>query len=114
MTALLETIKQAGVTVEVANGKLKARGPQDAVSRLLPVLKERKPELLRLLADNRPASVELELQPVLRWLVYIGETDREIIAEVLERCRVDSEAKRYFLLRALEVPPPAKAAKKQR
>ena len=38
------------------------------------------------------------------WLAHIEETDPDIIAELLDQCRADSEARRYFLQRAEEVP----------
>lgn len=40
------------------------------------------------------------------WLAHIEETDPEIIAEVLDKCRTDLEARAYFLHRAEEVPSP--------
>lgn len=41
------------------------------------------------------------------WLAHIEETLPEIIAEVLEQCRADPDALRYFLHRAEEVPKTA-------
>lgn len=38
------------------------------------------------------------------WLAHIGETDPDIIAEVLAQCSTDAEASRYFLQRAEELP----------
>jgi hypothetical protein len=38
------------------------------------------------------------------WLAHIGETDAEIIAHVLDRCRRDAEARDYFLLQAGKDP----------
>ncbi len=38
------------------------------------------------------------------WLDYIEEDDPEAIEEVIEKCRLDMEARRYFLGRAEEVP----------
>lgn len=40
------------------------------------------------------------------WLVYIKETDMNIIAHVLNQCGADVEARAYFLRRAEEVPRP--------
>ncbi|WP_456406042.1 hypothetical protein [Thiolapillus sp.] len=40
------------------------------------------------------------------WLAHIGETDPAIIAEVMDKCRDDLEARRYFLKRSEEVPKP--------
>ena len=46
-----------------------------------------------------------EEQRIRAWLDYIEEDDRDAIAEVLEKCRRDRDARRYFLERAEEVPP---------
>lgn len=40
------------------------------------------------------------------WLAHIKETDPDIIAEVLAKCRNDLEDRRYFLKRSEEVPKP--------
>ena len=45
-----------------------------------------------------------EEQRIRAWLDYIEEDDRDAIAEVLEKCRRDRDARRYFLERAEEVP----------
>ncbi len=37
------------------------------------------------------------------WLVHIEETVPDIITEVLDKCRADTEARRYFLQMAEEV-----------
>ncbi len=38
------------------------------------------------------------------WLAHIEETDKDIIAEVVDKYRNDLEARRYFLKRSEEVP----------
>lgn len=55
---------------------------------------------------REPASTELtidEESKIRAWLALIEETDSEIIAEVLEKCRSNIEARVYFLHRAEEV-----------
>lgn len=47
-----------------------------------------------------------EERAVRAWLAYIAEASVETIAEVLDHCRTDMEARAYFLQRAEEVPPP--------
>jgi hypothetical protein len=39
-------------------------------------------------------------QRIRTWLTEIGETDAELIAETLERCNLDREARQYYLARA--------------
>lgn len=58
---------------------------------------------------NRHASVAIALpedeeHAVRAWLTYIDERDELVIAEVLERCRTDVDARAYFLCRAEEIP----------
>ncbi len=43
---------------------------------------------------------------ILEWLAHIEETDPKIIEEVLDKCRDDLVARRYFLERWEEVPEP--------
>jgi len=40
------------------------------------------------------------------WLAHIEEIDPAIIAEVVDRCQRDGEARAYFLEQAKQVPPP--------
>lgn len=40
------------------------------------------------------------------WLAHIKETDQATIAEVVDECRNDWKARRYFLKRSEEVPEP--------
>lgn len=41
------------------------------------------------------------------WLTYIEETDEDIIADVLDQCRIDADAREYFIDRARETLQPA-------
>nr|VFJ59762.1 MAG: hypothetical protein BECKFW1821B_GA0114236_105017 [Candidatus Kentron sp. FW] len=47
---------------------------------------------------------KIEETAIRDWLAYIKETDPEIIAEIMDRCRSDPEARAYFLGRSGEVP----------
>ena len=40
------------------------------------------------------------------WLAHIEESDPAIIADLLEKCRTDADARSYFIGRAAEVPRP--------
>ena len=60
-------------------------------------------------AENPEPLPELssdEESSILVWLAHIDETDPTIIAEVVDKCRNDLEARRYFLKRSDEVPKP--------
>lgn len=60
-------------------------------------------------AKSQPpaAAMTREEETAIRaWLAHIEEADVDIIAEVLNQCRADVDARAYFLRRAEEVPQP--------
>jgi hypothetical protein len=59
---------------------------------------------------RKAGAVDGDLSRIREWCVRIGETDEEVIAEVLEKCRSDPEARRYYLCRATETEPRIHAA----
>ena len=57
--------------------------------------------------ETKTALMTAEEEKAIRaWLAHIEESDPEIIAEVLEKCKRDSGARAYFMWRAEEVPKP--------
>jgi|GEM_PF-2605469 len=61
----------------------------------------KQPESLPELSPEEESSIRA-------WLAHIEETDPAIIAEVLDKCRTNLEARRYFLKRSEEVPEPTR------
>jgi hypothetical protein len=62
-------------------------------------------EISKLAELAAPFDSEINIddhQKIINWLVLIGETDPEIIAETLDRCGSDLETLAYFLHRADE------------
>ncbi|WP_456412176.1 hypothetical protein [Thiolapillus sp.] len=59
-----------------------------------------KPEPLPELPPDEEANIRT-------WLAHIEETDSAIIAEVVDKCRIDLNVRRYFLKRSEEIPKPA-------
>lgn len=49
-----------------------------------------------------PAPSDADLVKIRGWLARIGEADRELVAETLDRCRADAEAFSYFMALAME------------
>ncbi len=47
---------------------------------------------------------KIDKPKILQWLWHIGETDQDIMDEIIERCRIKKDACQYFLKRAEEVP----------
>ncbi len=64
----------------------------------------------RIEPKREPTSTELSTDENTRiraWLSHIKETDPGIIAEILDKCRTDSDLCQYILQRTEEVPPTA-------
>jgi hypothetical protein len=58
-------------------------------------------------ADGQPVPLDQADEATIRaWLASVGEDDQTTITEVLEGCRRDAEARRYFIRRAKEAPQP--------
>ncbi len=45
-------------------------------------------------------------EKIASWLAHIGETDPATIAEVMEHCRTDKQARAYYVGRSAEVQQP--------
>ena len=52
-TAILQDLRQNGITFVFDGETLQAKGPQDKIQEFLPVIKENKPEILKALAERR-------------------------------------------------------------
>jgi hypothetical protein len=103
-------------------GTIKVTGNKAALERWLPVIRERKAEIIAALKVgagdtaragvtaaepfepvNTPPSAPLtpyEEKMIRRWLALIGETDPAMITAVIEQCLNDADAKAYYLERA--------------
>jgi len=88
-------------------GTIKASGDGVAVNRWLTLIREHKTGIVDVL-KNGPMTAEEE-KAIRAWLAHIEEIDPAIIAEVLDQCRSDADARQYFIRRAEEVPRPAAA-----
>ncbi len=100
-TELLHEITVAGCQARVEGGMLRLNGPRPLSSELMEQLRAHKPEILALLSAEEARIRE--------WLAGISETDPDMVKDTLDRCRTDSDTRRYFLERADEVPPPLTA-----
>ena len=97
---LSDLIKKGGLTGNMT--ATPATQPADKTVTVAPVATvavAEQPEPLPELSSDEESSI-------LAWLAHIEETDPAIIAEVVDKCRNDREARRYFLKRSEEVPEP--------
>lgn len=85
-----------GVMIRLTlQGGISLKGNPEAVSRWSAVLKTCKPEVVAYLTNEKT---------VLDWLYLIEEEDPAVIGEVLDRCRLDTDAVHYFMMRAKALP----------
>jgi hypothetical protein len=102
--ALIREAQADGVMIELSPaGTLKVAGRAEVVHRWLPRLCQHKTEIVEALKPSGPPEEPLSPEgeaAIRRWLDEIGETDREIIEDLIERCRRDFGAQDYFLRRA--------------
>jgi len=96
-------IKKGGLTVTMtatpATPATQEAGQPVTVAPVATVAVAEQLEPLAELSPNEESNIRA-------WLAHIDETDPAIIAEVVDKCRNDLEARRYFLKRSEEVPEP--------
>lgn len=108
---LIEQAVAEGVGLAIAQddiNTLKVLGNPQTVDRWLPILRDHKAAILKVLLATSAWSGDLTA--IRSWLAFIGENDPAIISEVLQRCEHDSEAHQYFLQRAAEEVWPSQVA----
>lgn len=102
--AIIEAARVDGVNLfSTEAGTIKATGEHASVRRWLPLIRKQKPQILAVLCEATPLTAKEEAK-IHTWLAHIEETDPDIIAEVLEKCRANTESRWYFLHRAEEIP----------
>jgi len=94
--ALLAEARAAGVDLHLTpDGRVVARGAPDAVAALLPALRARKPELLRLLATPAPTPTPPPLSDADAEALHEAREERAAIMEFdggLTRAEAEAEA----------------------
>jgi hypothetical protein len=104
--AIIRDAQADGVRLALsASGSIKASGDGAVVNRWLPAIRQHRDEIIEALrcAANDATMSDQDERRILAWLDHIGETDPPTIGEVVDRCRSDPEARRYFLERAEEI-----------
>ena len=104
--AIIREARADGVQLALsASGSIKATGDGVVVNRWLPTIRQHRDEIVEALqcaANDESAMTDQDERCILVWLDHIGESDPQTIGEVIDRCRSDPEAWRYFLARASE------------
>ena len=108
--AIIQKARTDGVILALSpSGSIKATGDQSQVDKWLPAIRNHKADIisaLREAANDPPALLSGKDEAcILDWLSRIGEADPVTIGEVIDRCRADDEARRYFIGRATEDRP---------
>jgi hypothetical protein len=100
LSALIKKGGLAGaMTATPATVATQEAGKPATVAPVATVAVAEKPEPLPELSPDEESNIRA-------WLAHIEETDLVPIAEVLDKCRNDLDARRYFLKRSEEVPGP--------
>jgi hypothetical protein len=95
---LIREAQTEGVAITISpEGGIILSGKRADREKWASILKPHRDEVIRLL--TAPLSPGEEAA-ILNWLAAIGEDDPSTIGEVIENCRRDAEARRYFLGRA--------------
>lgn len=90
MTAL-SRIESAGFSIVLAGDSLEITPASLLTQPQREFLKSHRAEII----------TELSIyQKIVSWMTFISETDPEIIAETIDRCKADPETLSYFLQRA--------------
>lgn len=99
---LIRDIRAQGICLELLpDGALRVRGDRGTISRLADTIRQHKPEIVAALsANDGPALPADEETRIRAWLAAIGETDPDVITEVINGCRRDADVRAYFLWRA--------------
>lgn len=108
-SVIIKEAQADGVRLTVSPiGTIKATGDGATIRRWLPAIRERKSEIVEALgAVAKPPALTAEGETAIRaWLAHIGETDTEVIADVIDQCQRDGQARAYFLRRERKIPPP--------
>ena len=104
--AIINEARADGVSLTISPaGTIKATGDSAAVSRWLPAIREQKAAIVESLkvgaGGTATAPMTADEEGAIRaWLALIEETDPAIIAEVIDQCQRDAEARDYFTRRA--------------
>lgn len=108
--ALLREAKASGVTVRITNaGSLKLSGERETVKHWLRIFRENKAAILTVLREEAisiPRLTTEEEHAIRGWLAHINETIQENIAEVLNKCSTDLQARAFILGMAESLPVP--------
>lgn len=102
---LIDEVTQDGIKLNVDDGRLMIDAPAGALTdELRALLRQHKAEIITHLTAATAGMTPAQETVFRRWCTHIGEHEEDLIADALERCRVDPVALAYFLSRSLEVP----------
>lgn len=103
---IIEQIQGDGLSLSITDeGQIDVAGKPAIVNRWVPKLREHKPEIFAALSAATVTDMTQADELAIRgWLAYIDEDDPLVVEQVIHRCRVDPDARQYFLMRSREVP----------
>ncbi len=85
-------------------GQIDVAGDGATIERWLPLLREHKPDIFAALSAATVTDLaHSEELAVRHWLAEIEEDDPLMVEQVIYRCKVNPDARQYFLMRSAEV-----------
>lgn len=104
---ILRAMRADGLVVVLHDDAIKLAGPAVTVARWRETVRDNKAALIELekvgAGDTALDSMTADDEKAIRaWLAYIGETDPATIDDVLTKCSNHTDARDYFIQRAVE------------
>lgn len=85
-------------------GQIDVAGDGVTIERWLPLLREHKPDIFAALSAATVSDLTHSEELAVRsWLAEIEEGDPLMVEQVIYRCKVNPDARQYFLVRSAEV-----------
>ena len=102
---IIEQMQGDGLSLSITEeGQIDVAGEAATVERWLPLLREYKPDIIAHLSATTVTDLTQTDELAIRnWLADIDEDDPLTVEQVIYRCKVDPEARQYFLVRCAEV-----------
>lgn len=102
---IIERMQGDGLSLSInGEGQIDVAGEVATVNRWVPLLREHKPDIFAALSAATVTDMtQADGLAIRGWLAYIDEDDPLAVEQIIYRCKVDHDARQYFLMRSREV-----------
>lgn len=103
---IIKRMQADGLSLSLTEeGRIDVAGDRATIERWLPLLREHKPDIFAALSAATVSDLtHADELAVRHWVAEIEEGDPLMVEQVIFRCRVNPDARQYFLMRSAEVP----------